>query len=261
MPLLVHQSNIFIDKNGLLRVKLQRISRSGFYNFPIFLPRDSHLTRLIILNLHEKLLHAGCYVVLTELKKRFWISKGFVTVKKTLKSCVLCRRYNQRTIKTNQSPYRSFRIDPPKIPYRNIFLDFMGPFTVKVFDQNRKVYILIITCMWTRAINLVLCYDLTVKQYLRAFQIHTFQWGLPELCLSDLGSQLVAGNNTISSFLSDPKTETFFKENGVKTIEFQHYTTGNSELVSSVEICERLTKKLFYSSSEKMLFFCRILNI
>ena len=253
MPSLVRQLNIFIDRNGLLRVKtkLQRISNLGFYNFPIFMPRDSHLTRLIILSLHNKLLHAGCYVVLTELKKRFWITKGFVTVKKVLKSCVLCRRYNQRTIKLNQSPYRSFRIDPPQIPYRNIFIDFMGPFTIKLFNQNRKVYILIITCMWTRAINLILCYDLSVQQYLRAFQIHTFQWGLPELCLSDLGSQLVSGNNTIATFLSDPKTETFFNENGVKTIEFQHYPKGNSELGSSVEVCVKLTKKLLYSSLGK----------
>ena len=37
--------------------------------------------------------------------------------------------------------------------------------------------------------------------------IHVFEFGLPQLVISDLGSQIVAAANKISDFLNDPKTE------------------------------------------------------
>jgi len=46
-----------------------------------------------------------------------------------------------RTILLNANDYRENRINPPEIPYRNVALDHIGPFTVKYNNQNSKVYI------------------------------------------------------------------------------------------------------------------------
>ena len=86
-----------------------------------------------------------------------------------------------------------------------------------------KVWILCLTCTWSRAINLKLCIDLSVKEFLRAFQLHCFEFGLPELCISDLGTQLVAGANTILDFLKDPEVKLYFEEKGVQPIQFQQF--------------------------------------
>ena len=243
------QLNVYQDSDGLLRVrsKLEKLSDKQ-YRFPLLLSKDSALTRHIILHYHHIFSHAGCYSLLSEIRKSFWIPRYFSTVKKVLRSCINCRRFNEKTIKLNQSHYRDFRVNPPEIPFKYIFVDYMGPFTVRSSSEKKKVWLLVITCTWCRAINLKVCYDLSVKEYLRALQIHCFEFGLPELCMSDMGSQLVAGGNVIKDFLKDPEVKLHLEENAMKFIQFEQFFKGNSALGSLVESCVKLTKKLLFGA-------------
>ncbi|XP_064098227.1 uncharacterized protein LOC135209499 [Macrobrachium nipponense] len=104
-------------------------------------------------------------------------------------------RFNNRTFHLNQNVYREFRSDPPSIPFNNVFIDYLGPFTVKKDSESQKVWLLIFACTWSRGIDLRICNDLSVKEFLRSFQLHCFNYGVPQLVVSDLGSQLVAGAN------------------------------------------------------------------
>ena len=88
-----------------------------------------------------QLAHSGCFSVLAELRKHIYTPKHFSAVKKCLKSCYHYKRFNARTIKTNQSSYREFRPDPPKIPFESVFIDHLGPITVKKNNQNEKALI------------------------------------------------------------------------------------------------------------------------
>ena len=134
------------------------------------------------------------------------------------------------------------------MPFSNVFVDYIGPFNVKQGNETKKVWLLCITCTWSRAINLKVCNNLSVNEYLRAFQLHTFEFGIPQLCISDPGSQLVAGGNIISSFLNDPDVALFFESNNMKSIKFQQFFKGHSELGSLVESCVKMVKKLIYSA-------------
>ena len=244
LPTIVGQLNVYQDSDGLLRVrsKLEKLTDKQ-YRFPLLLSKDSALTRHIILHYHHIFSHAGCYSLLSEIRKSFWIPRYFSTVKKVLRSCINCRRFNEKTIKLNQSHYRDFRVNPPEIPFKYIFVDYMGPFTVRSSREKKKVWLLVITCTWCRAINLKVCYDLSVKEYLRALQIHCFEFGLPELCMSDMGSQLVAGGNVIKDFLKDPEVKLHLEENAMKFIQFEQFFKGNSALGSLVESCVNTTNK------------------
>lgn len=250
IPPVVSRLNVFLDNKGLLRVKckFKKWQENRDQSFPILLDKTSHLTEIIILDIHKKLAHMGCYSILSELRKQFYIPSVFSTVKRCLKLCIHCKRFNARTIKLNQSDYREFRSNPPQIPFANIFIDYLGPFTVKKNEKNEKIWLLCITCTWSRAINLKICHDLTVKEFLRAFQMHCFEYGIPQLCVSDLGSQLTAGINILTSFLSDAETHAYFEMNKVKPLTFQQYFKGCSQLGSLVEICVKLTKRLIFGS-------------
>jgi hypothetical protein len=57
------------------------------------------------------------------------------------------------TVKINQNAYRDFRVNPEAIPFRNFYLDHCGPFLVKTGSANEKVYVLVISCFWSRAVN------------------------------------------------------------------------------------------------------------
>ena len=152
VPNLVRQLNIYKDKYGMLRVcsKFERFKKdSNICYFPLLLPRDSRITELVILDLHVKFFYAGLYALLNEISKRFYIPRYFSVTKKVLNTCIVCRKMNARTIKLSQSSYREFRVNPHNIPFSYGFLDYMGPFYTKQGSERVKVWILIITCMWS----------------------------------------------------------------------------------------------------------------
>ena len=55
-----------------------------------------------------------------------------------------------------------------------------------------------------------------------------FEYGIPEYCVSDLGSQIVSGPHTIQDYLKDSDTQNYFVENGIKPILFEQYYKGHS---------------------------------
>ena len=75
-------------------------------------------------------------------------------------------------------------------------MDFLGPYFVRKDKSRVKVYLLIITCMFTRAVDLKIVTDLTTEQFMRAFQLHGFQYGIPEICITDLNKQIKNTLNT-----------------------------------------------------------------
>ena len=242
-PELITKLNLILDQDNILRVKSKFGDRTSPAN-PILLPKESHVTQLIITHYHIESNHAGVYSVLRELRKQFYILSYFSVAKNVLKGCVSCKRFNEPCIRVNQSSYREFRCNPENVPFRNIMVDHIGPYQIKVGDTNAKVWILIITCLYTRAINLKVCNDLTTKEFINALQLHIFEFGVFSLCISDLGSQLVAGANLVQTFLSEPETHSFFQENGMKALKFQNYPKGNSSLGSLVEILVKQVKYL-----------------
>ena len=118
---------------------------------------------------------------------------------------------------------------------------------------KKKVYLLVLTCLWSRAINLQICRDLTVNNFLRAFQIHVYSYGCPERVYSDLGSQIVSAASTITDFVNDVQTKLFFAENRIRPVRFHQYFRGCSKLGSLVESCVKIVKRLIYGSVRNLI--------
>jgi hypothetical protein len=144
-------------------------------------------------------------------------------------------------------------VNPPQRPFSSVFIDYIGPFSVKYGGAKGKAWLLIITCLWSRAVNLKVCHTATTEDFLRAIQLHIFEYGLFQSCFSDLGTQLQAGANLISTFLSDHDTQQFLNSNGINPIKFQHYPKGNSALGSMVEVCVKQVKYLIYKSIRNVI--------
>ena len=246
IPDLVTKFNLYRDKFSVLRIK-SKFAYDVALN-PILLPQSSVLTQMIIQSVHNKMSHSGIYAVIRELRKNFWIEKAFSAVKKTVRGCITCRKIHERPIKTNQNSYREFRVDPPRKPFRSIFLDYIGPFSIELEGKKSKVWLLAITCLWSRAVNIKICRDFSVDEFLRGIQLHCFEYGLFEQCISDLGSQIQAGANILRTFLADFETKRFLESNGIKELTFQHYAKGNSSLGSLIETCVKQIKYLIYKT-------------
>uniref|UniRef100_A0A1X7TZE2 Integrase zinc-binding domain-containing protein n=1 Tax=Amphimedon queenslandica TaxID=400682 RepID=A0A1X7TZE2_AMPQE len=89
------QFRLFRDDNGVWRYgcRLANVNASFCTLFPILLPRNHHLTYLIVLQAHERVLHEGIKETVTELRFKYWIAKGRSLVKMTIYRCGLCRRF------------------------------------------------------------------------------------------------------------------------------------------------------------------------
>ena len=251
IPPIINRFNLYRDRNGILRIK-SKFEKNDCVN-PIILPGKSILTSLIIRSTHNELSHSGFYSVVRALRQKFWIQKYFTAVNKVLKSCITCKKIHERPIKLNQNSYRSFRSDPPKKPFKSVVLDYIGPFNVKLEGKPLKVYILAITCVWSRATNLIVCNSANVRDFLRAIQLHSYEYGLFQSCLSDMGSQITAGSNLIQSFLSDHESKSFLSSNGISELTFQHYAKGNSSLGSLIESLVKQIKYLIFKSIKSII--------
>lgn len=100
------------DEAGLLQMNGRlRFANDLAYDarHPIILPKDHPLTRLIILNRHEKLGHN----LLTEVRSRFWIIKGRRTVRNVVEKCLGCRRLKAKPTGQRMAPLPKSRLQLP----------------------------------------------------------------------------------------------------------------------------------------------------
>ena len=88
---LVKQLNVAVDENGLLRC----FGRLEFAELPTeavqpkLLPKNDHVTRLIVKQTHEKLCHSGVSHTLSQVRREFWIPHGRNTVRKIITRCIV----------------------------------------------------------------------------------------------------------------------------------------------------------------------------
>lgn len=68
----------FIDKDGLLRVggRLKHAALTYNQKHPILLPKNHHVTNILILETHIKHWHTGIEATLTMIRNKYWLIDG-----------------------------------------------------------------------------------------------------------------------------------------------------------------------------------------
>ena len=252
IPPIITKMNLYVDAQGILRLK-SKMGKHGYKYTPILLPRKSTVTETIINQTHIDYGHCGSYQLAGLLKKEYYVTGIMSLVKKILRRCTVCRRFYARPIKLNQNDYRLERVDPEKQPFANLYLDYAGPFIVELCSNKIKVWLLVLTCMWSRAVNVIVCRSADTASFLKALQKHIYSYGLFKTCISDLGSQIRAGASIITAYLGDSDTQSFLDVNNVRWMKFRHFAKGNSALGSLVEICVKQVKLLIYKTVKRVI--------
>ena len=82
---------LFVE-NGIVRCR-GKISISGLpftSKFQALLPRNNHITKLIVEHCHLNLFHGGVKNTLTELRTNYWVPRGRQLVRKLIHGCMIC---------------------------------------------------------------------------------------------------------------------------------------------------------------------------
>jgi hypothetical protein len=138
--------NVVEDDHGILRCRgrLENAPIHADSRCPILLPGDHHITRLIIEQCHRTVMHNGLRETLTQLRTRFWISKGRQRVKKVIAKCNVCKKVEGKSYGVPLTPpLPPFRLSD-EFAFTKIGLDYAGPLFVKdIYSKARKMNTLV----------------------------------------------------------------------------------------------------------------------
>mgnify|MGYP002717571259 CR=1 FL=1 len=210
----------FIDDDGLIRVggRLQKSDLAFSQKHPILLPSRHPLTDNIIREIHQKHFHAGIQTTLCLIRQRFWLLDGRNQVRKIVRTCTRCFRFNAIPIEYKMGNLPQARIRETT-PFTHTGVDFCGPFYIKekkYRNRNRvKVYVCVFVCMSVKAIHLEVVSDLTSDGFIAALRRFIARRGIPEHIYSDNGTNFVGANNQLKElyalFQSDEHKNTVNK--------------------------------------------------
>ena len=244
------QFGLFVDPEGLWRCggRLSNANISYAAKHPILLPKDQHLTTLLVVRAHERVSHDGVKETLTELRSRYWLVKGRSFVKKILRRCSLCRRFEGKPYSAPPPPpLPEFRVrmEPP---FTSTGVDFAGPLHIKNSDstRSRRVWICLYTCCVIRAVHLDVVPDLTTSSFLRSLKRFSARRGLPQRMISDNGATFKAADESIQATLKHNEVQRHLAGLGVEwkfNVERAPWWGGIFErMVRSTKRCLKKTK-------------------
>ena len=161
----------FLDDRGILRVggRIDRASLSYEERHPVVLPRDSPVSKLIVLHFHSKMHHQGRGLTIAEIRSSgYWIIGLNRCVKGTIHQCILCRRLRGKPMQQKMADLPESRLTPEPA-FTNVGCDCFGPFTVRIGRNDVKRYGVLFTCLASRAVHIEMCYSMTSDSFVNAF--------------------------------------------------------------------------------------------
>ena len=249
---LFKQFNLFKDSDGIYRCQTRVRNANVSYGFkhPILLQTDHPYTRLLILRTHETLAHASSQQMLFVLRELYWIPRARRLISHLLKQCVTCQKLFKPLL--SQQPFADipkFRLEE-SFPFTYSALDFAGPFLVKMIHSERqkrddydfrpkvnassvkkppaytirKVYVLVLNCMVTRAVHIEMTYGMSSDDFIKALRRFASTCGLPSIIYSDNFSTFKCTDRDLSIVLESKQLSDYLRSEDVEW----KYSTPNA---------------------------------
>ena len=199
--------NPMIDDDGLLRAN-GRLQLAGTIpwetRYPIILPRNHQITQLIVKKTHERCQHGGTNLVLSGLSAKYWVLSAREAIREWEKKCSLCQRLKATPGKQVMAPLPEIRTGVSMHAFSRSSVDFAGPFETKQGrgKVRQKRYLCLFTCLETRAVHLEMAYSLSTDAFLNAFYRMTARRGMPEVLVSDNGTNFVGAHNELKDLVN-----------------------------------------------------------
>ena len=154
----------FVDTDKLMKVKTRILMRDDTRNFryPVVLPSNHPVVEKLIRTRHLNLNHAGIQILMNNLREDFWILKYRKTIRKVIKNCVRCKRYDARSKPLVEAPLPVHRIKEAAV-FEVLGIDYAGPLIVR---EGQKVWIVIFTCAVYQTIHLEIATSMSTENFL-----------------------------------------------------------------------------------------------
>lgn len=241
--IIYHQKHqIYKSELGFLHIRprMPQANTTLTPSDPLLLHYNSPFTKLLILHYHILNFHTGTNYTLAAMRKHYFVPRSMRTVTNTiLKKCQICKvRYPKPLSPPMIAELPSFRLEKNTTPFTYTGVDIFGPFhtyqyvttTTKPKDKSEKPktittrvdskkWVLIFTCLVTRAVYLMPLANMTAATVWTAFVTFMADRTTPTKFVSDNGAQFHVIkqniNNFWSTFAKEPQVERYLLDNAI----------------------------------------------
>lgn len=213
----LHHLDAFIDKDGIIKVggRLDHSSYTHAFKHPWILPKEHHVTKLIIAHCHECVKHQGKGFTINNIRScGYWIPGINRVVTSYILNCVTCRRMRRSAEGQRMSDLPSERVEPSP-PFMYCGMDCFGPFMTKEGRKHHKRYGLLLTCLCSRAIHIEMLEDMSTDAFINSLRCFIAIRGTVRQIKCDQGTNFIGAKNELNSALQelDPERLTTFLAN------------------------------------------------
>jgi hypothetical protein len=107
--------------------------------YPVYIPTNSKLARLIIEDAHERALHGGVTSTMVKIRARWWIERLRTSVKSIVNKCYKCLRYRAKPFAAPPTAsLPEFRTQGDRA-FQTVGVDFAGSLEYKVSKNKGKL--------------------------------------------------------------------------------------------------------------------------
>ncbi|XP_060570099.1 uncharacterized protein LOC132728485 [Ruditapes philippinarum] len=191
---------------------------------PIILPKESHVTELVIRHCHLRVNHQGRGMTSNEIRSNgFWIVGLSSAVYSFISRCVTCRRLRGGNQVQKMADLPEDRLEPsPPFTYSGV--DYFGPWLIKEGRKELKRYGVVFTCLCCRAVHLESANSLTTDSFINALRRFLAVRGPVRVLRSDRGTNCVGAERELANALSVmdiSQVHMFLQKEGCDFIEFK----------------------------------------
>lgn len=191
--------------NGLLRVggRLQASSLPVESKHPVILPKNNHVSDLILRNIHLSSNHGGRNHMLSTLRQKYWIVNAPSAIRKLISKCTICRRLDSHVGEQKMANLPEDRLIPDEPPFTRVGVDYFGPFEIKQRRCRLKRYGVIFTCLTCRAVHLEVATSLDTDSYINALRRFIARRGQVTKMRSDNGTNFIGAERELKRALNE----------------------------------------------------------
>ena len=205
----VHKQGLspFIDSSGTIRVggRIKHSSLAFEGRHPVFLPKNSHLSGLIIEHFHSQTKHQGRFITAAAIRSGgFFIEGCRGMVDSYIRKCIICQKLRGRPVIPIMADLPPDRVEESP-PFTHVGLDLFGPFLVtdgkhtRKTSATKKVWGVVFICLVTRAVHIETVPGLDTSSFQNSLRRFFAIRGVCKTIRSDNGTNLVSARHQLES--------------------------------------------------------------
>ncbi|XP_046613945.1 uncharacterized protein LOC124302152 [Neodiprion virginianus] len=210
---------------------------------------------------HLRLHHCGPEQLLHSIRQRYWALSGWREARKVTSNCIQCYQSRPKVPDVMMGDLPTKRVRGSLKPFTDAGVDYAGPLQVRESRRRGRVpttkaWIVVFTCLATRAVHLELVTEMTTEAFLSTLRRFVARRGICSTMISDNGTNFVGAARELKelyAFLEGEK-QTISDHLAQQRIDWKFIPARSSHFGGLWEAAVKCTKKHLNTVTKGLVF-------